>query len=126
MLKSKLKFWGKVKAEGPGELPTEVQSHLIAKYGLDAEYVGTLLCLTKDGWHLNKRVTLMRIFDPARVRFGGPSLRTYDSLINYRTAIVFEGHVRLDDMYLADRRTPTRSVGPVVTQRKSKDITKKT
>ena len=125
MLKPRLKFWGKPKEEGPRELPSEVEAHLIEKYGLAAEYVSKLQCLTKDGRHLNKQVTLMRVYDPAKIRPGGPSLRTYDSLVNYRYAIMFEGHTGDDEPHLVDRRIPTRAVGSAGSQSQSKNAPKK-
>jgi hypothetical protein len=108
---SKLKFWSNPKTEGPTELPMKVANHLTEYYGLDAERVSNLRCLTKSGWHLNKRVTLMRVFDPVSICPGGPSIGTYDSLMNYRTAIMFEGHTTDDELELADRRAPAGRAG---------------
>jgi hypothetical protein len=89
---------------GPRELPDEIQAVLVEMHGVDPTYVQTLRYLEKEERMLNKRARLIRIYDPAMIKPGGPTIRHYDSLLNYRTAIVFAGHVSDDKVEITDQR----------------------
>jgi len=88
------------------QVPPTVVKTLISQFRMDSNIVSSLRCLAKRGSYAGDRVTQIRIFDPGLiVNRKGDALK-YDDLTNYKVAVLFEGNIKDDQVYLSDRRTP--------------------
>ena len=97
-----LKFWRKketaaassddkaAKKDRPRDLPQDVYRHLVAKQGLDPDWVWTLKAVRKR--RENPRSTFdLRIFDPETARFRGTRVSDYASLDDHMGLVIFSG-----------------------------------
>ena len=100
----KLMFW---KASEPRMVTQAINRHLISEFRLEPELLAKLRLLEKDGKYSDRRVRMLRIFDPELVSIGEASKLKYDDLkgAGNEKALRFEGRLELDgSLYLSDRR----------------------
>ena len=99
-----LMFW---KDPKPQSVTPAISRYLVAEFGVGPELLSKLRMLEKNGKFSNRKVRMVRVFDPELVGAGvGPSPK-YDDLgvTANGNALRFEGRFEKDgSLYLGDRR----------------------
>ena len=107
----KLMFW---KASKPRVMTRAINQHLISEFALGPELLANLSVLEKNGKFSNRKVRMVRVYDPELVSTDGASELKYDDLkgTENERAIRFEGHVEKDgSLYFRDRRPKAGTPG---------------
>ena len=91
-----------------------INRRLISEFRLGPELLAKLRMLEKNGKFSNRKVRMVRVFDPELVSTGEASRLRYDDLTGTgnETALRFEGRFEKDgSLYMADRRPKEGSPG---------------
>ena len=100
----KVMFW---KASKPRVVTQAINRHLTSQFGLGSELLAKFWMLEKNGKFANRRVRMVRVFDPELVSTGEASTLKYDDLkgTGNEKALRFEGRFERDGtLFLSDRR----------------------
>lgn len=84
----------------PRKLSDQVQKALAAQFRVAPDAMDELRILSKRGQYSNRKVDLIRIFDPALIEYGHAVPLSYRSLLDidgHRQSLLFEGHIEKDD-----------------------------
>ncbi len=106
-----LMFW---KAQKPQMVTQAINRYLSHEFRVEPELMSKLWMLEKAGQFSNRKVTMVRVFDPEFVSTGEAAKLKYDDLrvTGNMKALRFEGHFEKDGaLYLADRRPAKGSAG---------------
>ena len=104
-------FW---KASKPRVVTQAINRHLTSQFGLGSELLAKFWMLEKNGKFSNRKVKMVRVFDPELVSTGEASTLKYDDLngTGNDKALRFEGRFEKDGtLYLTDRRPKAGSPG---------------
>ena len=104
-------FW---KASKPRVVTQAINRHLTSQFGLGSELLAKFWMLEKNGKFSNRKVRMVRVFDPELVSTGEASTLKYDDLngTGNDKALRFEGRFEKDGtLYLTDRRPKAGSPG---------------
>ena len=107
----KFMFW---KASKPLVVTKVVNRYLISEFGLGSELLAKLWMLEKNGKFSNRKVRMVRVFDPELVSTGEASTLKYDDLkeTGNENALRFEGRFERDgSLFMSDRRPKVGSPG---------------
>ena len=107
----KLMFW---KASKPRVVTQAINRHLTSEFGLGSELLAKLCMLEKNGKFANRRVRMVRVFDPELVSTGETSKLKFEDLKGNgnEKALRFEGRFEKDGtLFLSDRRPEAVSSG---------------
>lgn len=94
-------FWSQ---SGPKELSPQVTKALSAQLQVDSQGADKLRFLSKSGHYARRRVKLIRIFDPVRIKQDHLAQLKYADFdqAGHHEALMFNGHVEADgSVYLA-------------------------
>ena len=103
-----LMFW---KASKSRVTTPAINKYLISEFRIGPGLLAKLRVLEKNGKFSNRRVRMVRVFDPEQVSTGEASKLKYDDLksTGNEQALRFEGRFEQDgSLYLADRRPKER------------------
>ena len=106
-----LMFW---KASKPQVVPQVINRRLVSEFGMEPELLDKLCVLEKNGKFSDRKVKMVRVFDPDLVSTGEGSNLKYDDLkgAGNEKALRFEGRFEKDgSLYLSDRRPKAGSPG---------------
>ena len=104
-------FW---KASKPQAVTPAISQFLTSEFGLGPELLATLSMSEKNGKYSNRRVRMVKVFDPRLVSTGEASRLQYDDLKapGNEKALRFEGRIEMDGgLYMVDRRPKAGSPG---------------
>ena len=104
-----LMFW---KAAKPRLVTPAIRQYLVAEFGVGPELLSKLRVLEKNGKYSNRKVKMVRVFDPELVPADvGPTVKYEDlGLTGNGNALHFEGRFERDgSLYLGDRRPKAAS-----------------
>ncbi len=99
-----LMFW---QAPRPRAVTPTITRYLVTEFGVGPELLSKLRVLEKNGKFSNRKVRMVRVFDPELVAAGVGSTVKYDDLgvSGNGNALRFEGRFEKDgSLYLGDRR----------------------
>ena len=106
-----LMFW---KGSKPQVVTQAISQFLTSEFRLGPELLATLWMSEKNGKYSNRKVRMVRVFDPKLVFAGEASSLQYDDLKTpgNEKALQFEGRFEMDGaLYLVDRRPKAGSPG---------------
>ena len=102
----------------PRKLSDQLQKALTAQFRIEPQSMDDMRLLSKRGQYSNRKVELIRIFDPTLVEGGEAAHPSYEDLLGiygHRKALLFEGRIEKDDfggridksnqVFLTDLRT---------------------
>ncbi len=98
----------------PQGVSPAINRHLTSQFGLGSELLAKLWVLEKNGKFSDRKVKMVRVFDPELVSTGEASTLKYDDLngTGNDKALRFEGRFEKDGtLYLTDRRPKAGSPG---------------
>ena len=104
-----LMFW---KDSSPQIATQAIKRYLTSEFRLEPELMAGLRVLEKNGKFSNRRVRLVRVFDPELVSAGDAAKLKYDDLrvTGNERALRFEGQFEKDgSLFLTDRRPKAAS-----------------
>ena len=104
---SKVPVWGKRSASADGhiELPKRVQVYLEKEFQLLPKDMAALQCAARKGSFQGTPADFVRIFDKAKARERGVTVKGYRDLDYHRDLVRFHGHIVKDGtVHLSDRR----------------------
>ena len=107
----KLMFW---KASKPLLVTKVINRHLTSEFGLGSELLAKLCMLDKNGKFANRRVRMVRVFDPELVSTGETSKLKFEDLkgTGNEKALRFEGRFEKDGtLFMSGRRPKAVSSG---------------
>ena len=99
-----LMFW---QAPKPRLVSPAISRYLVAEFGVGPELLYKLRVVEKNGRYSNRKVRMVRVFDPELVPAGAGSALKFDELglTGNANALRFEGRFEKDgSLYLGDRR----------------------
>lgn len=94
-------FW---QHSGSGSVPEPVAKALKEVYRLEKPALVGLGYRQKRGHYAGRTVKFIRVFDATQVNQGGRTVRNYDDLNAHTQALLFEGHMEKDQVFLKDKR----------------------
>lgn len=84
----------------PRKLSDQVQKALTAQFRVEPEAMEDMRVLSKRGQYSNRKVELIRIFDPALITDGHAiplSYRSLSEIDGHQKALLFDGRIEKDD-----------------------------